>query len=434
MTLTRTVYENTAPGRMDVMGGIADYSGSLVLQMAIHEKTTVKVRLHNDGVCRVTSDNEGSTPLHAEIRLDDLLAKGRVDYAVANRRFRSNMDSLWSGYVVGCVLVLQQEKGINFTGGDFQVSSNVPIGKGVSSSASLEVATMKALADAFQITFQGTELPVLAQKVENLIVGAPCGLMDQLTTCFGEPGKLLPIICQPDKVLEKISVNPPLRFVGIDSGVRHSVGGASYGDVRCAAFMGYTMLAHSLGIGRKEIEFAKKTGDRSLLPYDGYLCNISPAEFELRFRSILPDVMEGRDFIQRFGATTDLLSDVQPDKSYRVFDCSTHPIYENDRVYEFMKIISCQTKSKDDLMRLGQLMFESHESYSRCGLGSDRTDEIVNQAKSFLNDGVFGAKITGGGSGGTVCLLVDGPEGLKHAREIHRRLCVKYSNDLVFVE
>jgi len=97
-------------------------------------------------------------------------------------------------------LLIQKEKGIPFSGADILIHSSVPIGKGVSSSAALEVATLKALGKTFNISFANTELPMLAQRVENLIVGAPCGLMDQLTSYFGEPRKLLPIVCQPDQI------------------------------------------------------------------------------------------------------------------------------------------------------------------------------------------------------------------------------------------
>lgn len=426
-------FENSAPGRMDVMGGIADYSGSLVLQMAIRRKTNVTVSLHNEGIFRVTSDNEGGNPLHTEIALSALLKNGAVEYAEVNRVLRST-ESLWAGYVVGCALVLMRERDVRIQGADFRISSDVPIGKGVSSSASLEVATMKALADALQISLEGTALPVLAQRVENLIVGAPCGLMDQLASYFGTPGKLLPIVCQPDKVLEEINVPAEMHFVGIDSGVRHSVGGTNYGDVRCAAFMGYTIIANSLGVNEKEIGLARTTGGRSALPFGGYLCNISVHDFQQRFRSILPESITGADFIRQFGSTVDALSSIDLAKEYQIRECTAHPVFENERVHEFKRIVERKTLTEGQWVRLGQLMFESHESYSRCGLGSERTDEIVNRAKEFLNDDVFGAKITGGGSGGTVCVLAKGQMGLEHAYKIHRQFSSKYKTTLSLIE
>jgi L-arabinokinase len=85
----------------------------------------------------------------------------------------------------------------------------------------------------------------------------------------------------------------------------------------------------------------------------------------------------------------------------------------------------------DILKSMGNLMYQAHESYSRCGLGSPRTDEIVTLAKN--TPGIYGAKITGGGNGGTVCLLVD-QEGKKEVLKLHQILCEKYKHELVLFE
>lgn len=429
---TANAFVGRAPGRMDVMGGIADYSGSLVLQMAIRQNTTVSLSLRNDGVCSLVSRANDGHELRTELLLGELKKGDTVDYAFARSYLRSRPDMLWAGYIVGCGLVLQQEFGINFTGGDFEIYSEVPLGKGVSSSASLEVATMKAFEKAFNIAFKGTELPVLAQKVENLVVGAPCGLMDQLASHFGKVGKLLPIVCQPDTLLPKIDIPDDLKFVGIDSGVRHSVGGASYGDVRCAAFMGYTIIASHLGVSPQQIQQACASGQRSQLPYKGYLCNIPAKEFKQKFIPLLPDTMTGEEFIKNYGGTIDPVTSVAKDGTYKILNCTAHPVYENERVTEFMKILQTRQEQTLSYQRLGELMYASNESYNRCGLGSDRTEEIVSRAKLFSNAGVLGAKITGGGSGGTVCLLVKGEEGFETAQSIHQYFCNKYRHALVF--
>src|SRR5260221_3894955 len=98
--------------------------------------------------------------------------------------------------------------------------------------------------------------------------------MDQLTSFFGEPRKLLPIVRQRDKIRKLISLPSDLLFVGMDSGPRHSVGGSLYANVRCASFMGYSIIAHSLGVRSKDIQEAIHANDRSRLPYGGDFCNI----------------------------------------------------------------------------------------------------------------------------------------------------------------
>jgi len=426
-------FEASAPGRLDVMGGIADYSGSLVLQMPVRQQTTVRISLRTDFICNINSETSTGEKLSASLDYRTLLKNGKPDEVYA----RAVLKHAWVAYIVGCAIMLQKSKNINFTGADFDIHSEVPLGKGVSSSASLEVATMKALSKAYQLSFSGTELPVLAQQVENKIVGAPCGLMDQLASSFGEHGKLLPIVCQPDKIAEPITIPSDVSFIGIDSGIRHSVGGASYGDVRCAAFMGYSIILNSFGVTKEDIGHAKQRGDFSALPYRGYLCNISVSEFERKFQSLLPATVKGKDFLELYGVSIDTVTSVNEDTIYPVLQSAAHPVYENERVNTFMQLlmdINISTEKQKQLQTMGELMYQSHESYSRCGLGSERTDEIVAIMKAHESSGIAGAKITGGGSGGTVCALAVGEKGKETVKKIHQMLQAKYKADLVIFE
>jgi galactokinase len=436
-SISKKTFESSAPGRLDVMGGIADYSGSLVLQMPISQKTTVQLSLREDYVCVITSRISTGEILSSKIDYRDFLNNNQVDYEFAQQKLKENSSTSWIGYVLGCALVLQKEKGIDFRGGDFNLQSTVPLGKGVSSSASAEVATMKGLGDAFGIHFTGTELPILAQRVENLIVGAPCGLMDQLASHMGEPNKFLPIICQPDLVQEPIIIPKDISFIGIDSGVRHSVSGASYTDVRCAAFMGYTIIANILGVSSKELATAKTDKNFSSLPFAGYLCNIPVTDFENSIVNHLPVSVSGKDFLNKYELSIDQVTHIEPHKIYSIKQSVSHPVYEHARVNRFknlllsLKDVHALEERIIILKQMGALMFQGHESYSLCGLGSDRTDEIVSLAKAMR--GIYGAKITGGGNGGTVCLLVD-EAGRISAKELHQKLCKKYQQDLILFE
>jgi len=89
---------------------------------------------------------------------------------------------------------------------------------------------------------------LLCQKVENLIAGAPCGVMDQMTSACGEANQLLELLCQPADLKGTIRLPEELQIWGIDSGIRHSVGGSDYRTVRTAAFMGYRMIASFEGL------------------------------------------------------------------------------------------------------------------------------------------------------------------------------------------
>lgn len=429
-----------APGRLDVMGGIADYSGSLVLQMPIRERTSVTLALRDDGRLRIRTLSPGEPHPLVELPYAGLLHHGQPDYDYAGRQLAALPGGGWAGYVAGCLLVLHRERGVAVTGADVLVDSQVPAGKGVSSSAALEVATLRALSEAYGLSFTGTELPTLGQRAENRVVGAPCGLMDQLASHFGEPGRLLPILCQPDHLSPPFPIPAGVRFVGIDSGVRHAVGGASYSDVRTAAFMGYSVLAQYDGTPAGELTHARRTGEREHLLYNGYLANIEPSDFEQRYAGLLPKALSGADFLARYGTTIDPVTEVQPDHTYDVYSATRHPIYENTRIQYFSLLLQHLPPETDApgrercLRQLGEWMFQSHEGYSACGLGDPRTDELVWQARKNTRNGVYGARITGGGSGGTVCFLCDGDGGLETARRIHQAYQEKHGEAVHFFE
>ncbi|QHT69108.1 GHMP kinase [Rhodocytophaga rosea] len=438
---THTVYQSSAPGRIDVMGGIADYSGSMVLQMPIREKTTVQLALRDDDKLNIKSLQSNGEVLACSVAYHSLLKNGReVDYAFARKELATTENGRWAGYIIGCFLVVQKEKNIQITGADIFIHTEVPLGKGVSSSAALEVAVLKAIAQAYQIEFGKTELPLLAQKAENLVVGAPCGLMDQLACYLGESGKLLPILCQPDIVYEPLPIPENIFFIGIDSGIRHSVGAASYSQVRTAAFMGYAMIAREVGVMPKELEQAKLNSTRKGLPFDGYVANITPSIFEERFALRLPYKMHGKYFKQHQFIHLDTATEVLDDKFYAILDCTRHPVYENFRVHTFsvllhyLSVVTNPLHRKQCLQQLGELMYQSHTGYSVCGLGDDHTDELVESVRQHQHQGVYGAKITGGGSGGTVCILCEGEEGLQTARKIHRQYQEKYNKEVTFFE
>ena len=190
-----------------------------------------------------------------------------------------------------------------------------------------------------------------------------------------------------------------LAVWGIDSGIRHAVAGADYGAVRVGAFMGYRILADLAGF---RVSPGERPGHVRIEDHrwDGYLANVSPGTF-LEYEHAVPRSLSGATFLDRYGGTTDLVTEVDPAKTYAVWKPTAHPIYEHARVMKWAQILSAPVAPV-----LGSLMYRSHTSYSACGLGSDGTDLLVELAREAGEKaGIFGAKITGGGSGGTVAVL-----------------------------
>ncbi len=428
-----------APGRLDVMGGIADYSGATVCEMPIAEAAFVALQPRADDEIRVRTTADVAVN-EVRIKLGEL----PIDYETARRKLTANEATQWAAYVLGAFVVLAIEGGLSIAAGaNILLDSAVPLGKGVSSSAAIEVATLSALAAAAGLEISSYELAVLAQTIENRVVGAPCGLMDQLTSVFGEANHLLKIKCQPNGEITPLALPTGVQFIGIDSGVRHAVTGASYGDVRVAAFMGYRMIADHLNLkfqisdlrqGSIETsDLQQVRADRSNLKfqisdsqqahiddptYHGFLCNIPRAEFHAQFLPLLPEQMRGAEFLAKFGGTTDTVTNVDPARTYFVRVATTHPVEEESRVQQFMGLLA-GAMNPDSLSALGALMYQAHESYNRCGLGSAATDAIVAAVREAgTARGLFGAKITGGGSGGTVAVLAFEETGIATAMEI----------------
>ena len=404
----RELFVSRAPGRLDVMGGIADYSGSLVLQLPIKEATLVALQRDPERKFTIISlgNENNDRTAYFEMSLTEFEQSGKpVAYETARTYFQKDPATHWAAYVAGAFLVLMRERSVNFhNGAHILIHSDVPAGKGVSSSAALEVATMKVIAAAFNVSIEPREMALLCQKVENLVVGAPCGIMDQMTAVFGEKNRLMALLCQPAELKGWVDIPDEITFWGIDSGERHSVSGSDYTTVRVGAFMGYRMIADMAALN-VETDIANNNA-RIIDPiWDGYLANLTPSEFEQTFSTKLPEKMAGDKFLSRYGGTTDPVTHIQPEKLYAVRQPTAHPIYEHFRVRAFAELLQGKICERN-LELLGELMYQSHASYSACGLGSMGTNRLVEMVREIgTKRGLFGAKITGGGSGGTVVVL-----------------------------
>jgi galactokinase len=403
-----------APGRLDVMGGIADYSGSLTLELPIAEAAFVAVQSTDSGQVRLVSAGFG--PERAPLRdlalsVAELRRAGR-SYADAHAYFHAEPARTGAAYVAGSLVALKLELGVDAvgTGRDILVASSVPEGKGVSSSAAVEVASFYALSALAGVEVDAIRVAILCQRIENLVVGAPCGVMDQMTSSCGSEGQLLPLLCQPAQLESRFPIPSDLAIWGIDSGLRHQVSGADYAQVRVAAFMGYTIIARALGL---PIDPGPRPGKVLIQDavYRGYLANVSVESFERQHAARLPERLSGEAFLREYAGIIDPITDVDPAASYRVRAATAHPIHEHVRAGKFRELMrsasSTSTGPRSELgARLGELMYRAHASYGACGLGSSGTDRLVELVRSAgLAQGLYGAKITGGGSGGTVAVL-----------------------------
>ena len=173
---TQPIFVTRAPGRLDVMGGISDYSGGLCLEWPLQCATHCAIQRSNDDTIRVFSANAAAEGWTAQVAVPAALLA--CDYQTARAHLERAQCPQWALYVLGAFVALQQENPLPRPGGArLFVDSDVPIGAGVSSSAALEVAAMQAVGAAFGREAGGLQIARLAQRVENDLVGAPCGIM-----------------------------------------------------------------------------------------------------------------------------------------------------------------------------------------------------------------------------------------------------------------
>jgi galactokinase len=176
-------------------------------------------------------------------------------------------------------------------------------------------------------------------------------------------------------------------------------------------------LANLQGIDTKKINEIP----RNELPQQGYLTNLKISNYKFNFGKSLPISMRGKDFIEQYGEIIDDVTQINPDEFYPILASTKHAIFENQRITRFQNSLAKMDVTLAKLAAyklMGNLMLESHNSYSDCGLGSEKTDELVKMANLKVLEGVQGARITGGGSGGTVCIMCVGEQGKQAVRDI----------------
>ncbi|MBO5751065.1 MAG: galactokinase [Kiritimatiellae bacterium] len=328
-----------APGRIEVLGNHTDYNEGYVLSAAIDKGTFFGASLADDDTVTLVSLDMGET---FSCRLSDVapLKEG----------------STWANYPLGTFAWLfggePSKAGKGFKA---VFAGNVPLGAGLSSSASLEMAAALALQKLYATSYTPTELAKIGQKAEHTYAGCPCGLLDQASSMFGKAGSLVKSDFRTNK-FETVEMGPSVAFMMVKSNARHALVDGAYASRRQAC---EDAAKHFAGVLRKEGVT--------------HLRDVTMAEWVL-YRGGLSETAARR---------------------------AVHPIGEDERV-----IAGSAMLAAGDVKGFGALMYDSHES-SRTWFENScaELDAIVDAAKA-LSD-VYGARLSGGGFGGSCCLLVN---------------------------
>ncbi|HPT17485.1 MAG TPA: hypothetical protein PK388_09405 [Kiritimatiellia bacterium] len=382
------------PARLDVMGGIADYSGANMCEGTLGAGVLVAVQSRRERCLRVRTRAVGPRALPSETRISfDLWSRGDefVAYEKVRDLFRENHLAAWAAYAAGSLFALLKEEQLRLRGGfDVLILSAVPMNAGVASSAAVEIGTLCALNACLGLDLDAARIARLGQIAENRVVGAPCGIMDQIAIASGRRGQLVHILCRPGTVVGTVEIPAGTGFVGINSMVRHSVAAAPYGDVRVGAFMGKRIL--------------NVLRARDGLPAARHLTEISGREFAARSRH-LPETLKGSEFLKRYGSHGDAATTIRPGATYRIRGPTRHAVRENERVLQF--IAALRRGGEAGCVAAGKEMYGAHASYrDECRLSVPEVDALVAAVRRRgAKEGLYGAKITGGGAGGTVAVF-----------------------------
>jgi L-arabinokinase len=386
------------PARLDVMGGIADYSGANACEAVLGRGMLVALQPRTDRTLRIRTMQVGkrSLPIETRIAMDYFdSGDGLGGFPQMRELFHSNPLAMWAAYTGGSIFTLLKEESIRLSSGfNMLLISAVPMNVGIGSSAAVEIGTLSCLNAYLGLGLDAGRLARLGQMAENHVVGAPCGIMDQTTVVSGRKGRLTHILCRPGSVLGEVAIPPGTAFVGINSMVRHSVAGNPYGDTRIGAFMGKRIVN----------DLRARTGRAQL----DYLAELSVEEFRSQYLPKIPERMLGSEFLARYKTHDDSVTTIQPDANYRVAGPTRHPVEENERVLRFIDSLRAANEGDESgLTTAGECMFAAHASYrDNCSLSIGEVDFLVEAVgKRGPASGLFGAKITGGGTGGTVAVF-----------------------------
>ena len=326
-----------APGRVNLIGEHTDYNDGFVMPVAINFSTFVAIAPRDDRQVHIYSH-------HFDERVE-------YDLGLLGSPLMGPREA-WSDYVWGVIETLTAS-GSRFRGANLWISSEVPIGAGLSSSAALEVATGFAMLDSQGCEVDRTELARCCQRAENEFVGIQCGIMDQFVSANGKAGHALLLDC---KTLEYRPLRLPenVKLVVCNTMVQHSLVSSEY-NVRRAE------CAEAVSILSEFLPGVSSLRDVSREDFDGHL-------------PYLHDVIRRRAF---------------------------HVITENARV-----LAAADALEQGDLETFGELMHDSHRSLASDFEVSCVELDVLVYLASVL-PGVYGSRMTGGGFGGSTINLVE---------------------------
>jgi galactokinase len=341
-----------APGRVNLIGEHTDYAEGFVMPAAINFATLAAISPRADGKIVIYSQNFGE---------EAVFDASALPASAAHR---------WCDYPIGVVKIIAGE-GHAIPAFSLSICGDVPLGSGLSSSASLEVATALAVLSLIGASYPGPVLARLCQRAENEFVGASCGIMDQFISANGKQDHALLLDCR-DLSFKLAPIPANVALVIADTMVKHSIAGGDYKTRRAESEAACAVIASH----RPGVKFLR---DCTLEDLEKWGSEMAPKSF-LRAR---------------------------------------HIISENLRT-----VAAAEALLAGNLTELGRLMAEAHRSYSQDFEAScPEADAMVDLAQDL--PGLIGARLTGGGFGGCTINLVEQEHASAFAKSLAGRYAIK---------
>jgi len=393
------VFFARAPGRLDVMGGLAEYAGSLACQWPLQAATAVGVQRRDDRKLILKNYNTQGV---VSLALDDFYGTASLLPIAALRQLFTGANS-WAAHVAGAFPTLGKHKKLTRRthGANIACYSDIPFRVGAASSAALQCATLWALTAAYHLILEPMEIALLAQKIENQLVGTLAGITEPAAAALGRKDQLLLLQCQPHEPRGYAAMPAGLMIAGLQFGCQDA--GASRA-ARVSAFMAQAIITR----------FYLDTGVKKD-PTRGYLANVTPEAFGKYFRNLLPENLTGAQFQKDYGAIADRHTAVDPAATYFPRAAAAFHVGENARAGEFAGVLRALAAPMAAGERqalaaaAGKLMLESHAACRRdARLGSETGDLLVELVvQRGPERGFYGARLAGGEGGGGVTVLAE---------------------------
>jgi len=402
-----------APGCLDVMGGITEYTGAVILALTIAEGVTTTVQLREDNRVVIHGRRTATDDYHDPVSLDlnAFIASGVVEPS----RIVSDATELnavpWVAPAVAAIHAMHASGKLNQASGglDIVVDSSLPPLRDLSYPSAVIVSAMHAMCGAWGLRLDPFECVQLAVTAENTGLNHPCGPGPAMSLLHGLSDTIVQINCRERAVIGNLNLPVGVRIVGIDCAAKRADANEKYASARTTAMMGRDIIQQILAArGSHGVQ------------WNGWLSQLTSDDYVTFLRDRIPTKMRGAGFLDSYGPATDPLTRVDPEAVYKIRSRTEHHIYEAGRTRLFAERLAHAGRTNDSsaLLDAGEEMHGSNWSYGqRCALGSVETEQMVNllRAKRSQGAGVFGAKTSGAGAGGVVVALIEDSDRAREA-------------------